>query len=130
VNLEEELQKFPIADTRRVELNLDSLSVRSMVAIGGVRHIAAGVSDTCVDDAGQLPNQVLHAPEATAGEHSAFKSACHEKCSLSTRGRSRVENIRTHECFPDLITPYDQSVVKRTMVCLYLLIMAVEPGVA
>ena len=40
-----------------------------MVAIGRVRHIAACVSDSCVDYAGQLADQVLHAPEATAGQH-------------------------------------------------------------
>ena len=57
VNLEEELQKVAIADAFRVELDLDGLSVRSMVAIGRVRHIAARVSDTCVDYARQLADR-------------------------------------------------------------------------
>ena len=54
MNLEEELQKVAIAETCRLELDLDGLGVRPMVAIGRVRHVAARVSDTCVDYAGQL----------------------------------------------------------------------------
>src|SRR5918994_4033537 len=45
VNLEEELQKVAIADAFRVELDLDGLGVRSMIAISRVRHITARVSD-------------------------------------------------------------------------------------
>jgi hypothetical protein len=82
VNPEEELQEVAIADALRVELDLDGLGVRPMVAIGRVRHIAARVSDTCVDYAGQLTDQVLHAPEATSGKHGTFKLACHHKSSV------------------------------------------------
>src|SRR5262249_29950287 len=39
-------------------------------------------SDACLDYPGQLANQVLHPPEATAGEHRTFKLACHDKSSL------------------------------------------------
>jgi hypothetical protein len=41
-----------------------------------MRYIAARVSDARADDAWQLANQVLHAPEAASGEHSAFERAC------------------------------------------------------
>src|SRR5918995_1710556 len=82
VNLEEELQEVAIADAFRIELDLDGLSVRSMVAVGRVRHIAARVTNTCADYAGQLADQVLHAPEATAGKHGTFKLACHHKSSV------------------------------------------------
>src|SRR5262245_42450692 len=82
VDLEEELQKVAIADALRVERDLDGLRVRSMVAIGRVRHIAARVSDTCVDDAGQLADQILHAPEATARKDGTFKLACHFETSF------------------------------------------------
>src|ERR671915_614103 len=82
VNLEENLQKVAIADALRVELDLDGLGVRSMVAIGRVRHIAARVSYTCADYAGQLADQVLHAPEATASKHGTFKLACHRTSSV------------------------------------------------
>src|ERR671912_98689 len=84
VDLEEELQKVAIAGTCRVELDLDGLGVRSMVAIRRVRHIPARVPDPCVDYAGQLANQVLHAPEAAARKDGTFKLACHERSSLST----------------------------------------------
>jgi hypothetical protein len=76
VNLEEELQKVAIADTCRVKLDLDGLGVRAMISIGRIRYVAARIPDTCSDNAWELPNQVLHAPEATSGKYSAFKSAC------------------------------------------------------
>src|SRR5687768_1459294 len=83
VDLEEELQKIAIADVVRVVVDLDGLGMSSVVAIGRVRHIAAGISDACVDDAGQLADQVLHAPEATTGEDGPFKLACHTNSSVS-----------------------------------------------
>src|SRR5688572_17416543 len=84
VNLEEELQQVAVGDTRRVELDLDRLSVRSMVPIGSVRYIAPSVSNACPDDPSPLADQVLHTPEATSGEHSTFKLGGHERPSSST----------------------------------------------
>src|SRR5262245_15828137 len=66
-----------------------------MVAIGCVRYIAARVSDTCLDYPWQLADQVLHAPEATAGEHGTFKLACHDKPYLSTRRRIRFDRMNS-----------------------------------
>src|ERR687892_2349188 len=60
-----------------------------MVSIRGVWHVAARVPDTCVHDARQLANQVLHAPEATAREHRTFKPVCHDQSSPSTHGGGR-----------------------------------------
>src|SRR3546814_11389060 len=39
---------------------------------GRVRHVAAGVAHAGLDDAGQPADQVLHAPEAAAGQNSAL----------------------------------------------------------
>ena len=43
-----------------------------MVAVGGIRHIAAGVADARAQHAGVASQQVLHAPEAAAGEDGGF----------------------------------------------------------
>ena len=108
VNLEEELQEVAIADTRRVELDLDGLGVRAMVAIGRVRHIAARVSDPCVDYAGQLADQVLHAqkqPPASTARSSllvvispllghAAVDASRTPCCASAATSRRSEGVR------------------------------------
>jgi hypothetical protein len=52
VNLEEELQQIAIADAVRIELDFDGFGMRSVVAIGRVRHIATRVPDPCPDHAG------------------------------------------------------------------------------
>jgi hypothetical protein len=49
-----------------------SCMLLSMVAIGGIRHIAAGVADAGVQHAGVAAQQVLHPPEAAAGEDRGF----------------------------------------------------------
>ena len=61
-----------VADLRRVEDDLDRLGVGAVVAVGGVGHVAAGVADAGGDHAGLAADQVLHAPEAAAGEDCGF----------------------------------------------------------
>ena len=72
MDLEEVLQDIPVAGDRRVEDNLDSLGVRAVIAVGGIGNIAAGVTDTCRDDARLLANEILHAPEASTRENCAL----------------------------------------------------------
>src|SRR4051812_15413390 len=69
VDLEEELQDLAIADLRRIELDLDRLGMAAVVTVGGVRYVAAGITDARGDHAGLLTDQVLHPPETTAGEN-------------------------------------------------------------
>src|SRR6202022_3279664 len=68
VDLEEELQQVPVGHLVRVEDDLDGLGVAAVVPVGRVRHVAAAVPDPSGDHAGQLADEVLHAPETTAGQ--------------------------------------------------------------
>ena len=79
VDLEEEFEDFAEADLLRVEDDLDRLGVRAVIAIGGVRDVAAGVADAGRDHARIAAQQVLHAPEATPGQNRAFGGPCHDR---------------------------------------------------
>src|SRR5690606_10331838 len=72
VDLEEELEQLAEAGDRRIENDLDGLRVGAVVAVGGVRDVAAGIADTAGNDAGLAPDQVLRAPEAAACQNRAF----------------------------------------------------------
>src|SRR5262249_17812847 len=76
VNLEEELQQVAVRSLRRIEDDLDRLSVCSVLAIRRVRHVAAGVSDPGRDHARLLADQVLHPPAAPTGKHRALGRRC------------------------------------------------------
>ncbi len=68
VDLEEELQQRPVVGLCRVVDDLDGLGMAGMVAVGGVRVAPAGVADPGFDHARLAADQVLHAPEAAAGQ--------------------------------------------------------------
>jgi hypothetical protein len=68
VDLEEELEQLAVGELGRVEHHLDRLGVRAVIAVSGVRHVAAAVAHSGALDARQLADQVLHAPEASARE--------------------------------------------------------------
>ena len=72
VDLEEELEQVAIRQPLRIEDDLDRLGMRAVIAVRRVRHVAAAVADARRDDAGQLADQVLHAPEAAARENRRF----------------------------------------------------------
>src|ERR1043166_4828934 len=72
VDLEEKLEQLAKAYFRRIEDDFESLSVRSVIAISGIGNVAATVSDTGGDHTGQATNQILHSPETTASQNSAF----------------------------------------------------------
>src|SRR6476660_2443251 len=69
VNLEEELEQIPVRDLLGIEDDLDRLGVRSVVAIGCVRHVATAIANAGRDHTGSFANQVLHSPEAPTGEY-------------------------------------------------------------
>jgi hypothetical protein len=73
MNLEEELQERPVADLCRVKHNLDRFGMAFVIAIGGVSHLSARVTDARGNHAWLFTDQILHAPEASASEHSAFR---------------------------------------------------------
>src|SRR5262249_44323872 len=69
VDLEEELEQVPIGDLLRVEDDLDRLGVAFVIAVGRVRNVAARVAHARGENAGPLPEEVLHSPETPTGEN-------------------------------------------------------------
>ena len=61
MDLEEELQQTPKADLFGIEDDFDGLGMGAMIAIGGVRHVAARIADAGRDDAGLAAQQILRA---------------------------------------------------------------------
>src|SRR4029077_16287153 len=72
VNLEEEFQQFTVSDLRRIEDDLDRFGMAVVIAIGRVGDVAAGVAAPRRDDSLVAPDEVLHAPEAAAGQNRPF----------------------------------------------------------
>ena len=70
--LEKEFQQLAIADTGRVEQDLDPLGMAAMVAIGGIGHVAAGVANARGRHPRQPADQILHAPEAAPRQYGTF----------------------------------------------------------
>ena len=74
MDLEEELEQFPVADPVRIKQDFDGFGVAAVIAIGGVRNISPGITHARGDDTVLAANEILHAPEAPAGENGAFLS--------------------------------------------------------
>ena len=72
MDLEEELEQVAVARHRRVEDDLDALGMGAVVAVGGVGDVTARVPDSGRDDAGEVADQLLDAPEAASGEDGAL----------------------------------------------------------
>jgi exodeoxyribonuclease-3 len=77
VDLEEEFEQRAIARDRRVESDLDRLRMNTVIVVGGVRNVAAGIANARLDHAGHLSDQILHAPEAAACQNRPFRLHCH-----------------------------------------------------
>ena len=97
VDLEEEFEDLAEADFGRIEDDLDRFGMSSMVAVGGVAHIAAGIADAGRNDALIAANEVLHAPETAAGQHRAFfahrislQFGCEKPCAFTTAGAKTI----------------------------------------
>jgi hypothetical protein len=48
-----------------------------MFAVGRVRNIAAGVADPRRNDAGSLPEEILHSPETSSGKDRLLNAVAH-----------------------------------------------------
>src|SRR5207253_9350350 len=77
VNLKEEFQQFAVADQRRIEHDLHRFGMASVIAIGCVRHVAAGIADPRGDDAWIAAQQILYAPKTPACENRALVRCGH-----------------------------------------------------
>ena len=77
VNLEEEFEQVAIARQRRVEHDLNCLSMRAVVAVGRIGNVAPGVANPRAQDARLLANEILDPPKATAGEDGSFTCRVH-----------------------------------------------------
>jgi hypothetical protein len=82
VDLEEELEQVAVRRLLGVEDDLDRLRVRAVVAVGGIRDVAARVADPRLQDARPLPDEVLHPPEAPARENRLLDRTTHHATSL------------------------------------------------
>src|SRR5687768_13280670 len=67
VNLEKELEDLPIADPGRIEDHLDRFRVCSVIAIGRIGCVAARIADSRRENTVAPTEELLHAPETTAG---------------------------------------------------------------
>ena len=77
MDLEKKLQNFSVTDLLRVENDLHGLGMCSVVAISRIVDIAARVSNSCCNDARLPPKQILHPPEASAGQDRTFRGRRH-----------------------------------------------------
>src|SRR5205814_7704847 len=87
VEAEEKLQDLIVADLFRIEFDLNRLRVACAaglhIFISRIGERAAGVADGRVGHAVELPEQFLHAPEASAGER-GFLSHLWASCFLNS----------------------------------------------
>src|ERR1043166_1678774 len=101
VDRKKELEALSIAEAGGVENDLDGFGVPAMIAIGGIGSVAARGDHAPRNNAGTAPAQLLHAPEATAGENRAlfghrtsstwFRYAPYPSASISSRWMNRRE---------------------------------------
>src|ERR1700730_825524 len=77
VDLEKEFQQLSIADDLRIKGNFNGFRMIAVIAIGRVRHLAAGVAHPGGNHAGIAAQQILHTPEAAAGKDCPFCRNCH-----------------------------------------------------
>jgi hypothetical protein len=91
VDLKEELEQVAVRGLLGIEEDLDRLGVRAVVAVRRVLDVAARVADPRREHAGPLPDQVLHPPEAPAGQDRLLDRAAHRRpppLVEATRGHS------------------------------------------
>jgi hypothetical protein len=69
VNLKEELKERAIAEDAGIEGHFHRFGVAIVVGIGRIIDFTAYVADARRDDALGSAQQILHAPEAAAGEN-------------------------------------------------------------
>ncbi len=77
VDLEEKFEEFAEGGLGGVEGDFDGFGVVAVVFVGGIGDIAAGVADAGGEDSGLFADEVLHSPEAAAGEEGTFSGGGH-----------------------------------------------------
>src|SRR5262249_23024499 len=97
VDLEEELEQVAERDELGVEDDLDRLGVTLVVAVGRVGDVTAGVADPGRDPAGPLADEILHAPEAAAGQDRGLALFAHGGLPSS---KSLAQTLLNHRLFP------------------------------
>ena len=93
MDLEEELEQVAVGRLLGVEDDLDRLGVGAVVAVGRVGDVAAGVADPGRDHAGPLADQVLHAPEAAAGQNRLLGRVGHRSLLAERAGEAGTRMI-------------------------------------
>src|SRR4029077_13084181 len=98
VDLEEELEDVAIRRLLGIEDDLDRLGMRSVIPVRRVCDVASGVSHPRQEDAGPLPDQILHPPEAPAGQDRLLGRPAHLtlllRVSIAAPGTARTTNAR------------------------------------
>src|SRR3984957_13633848 len=77
MDLEEELEDLSVRGALGVKGDLDRLGVGAVVSIGGVRHVAAGITDPGREHARALADQVLHPPKTASGQDRLLRGVAH-----------------------------------------------------
>ena len=90
MDLEEERQDVTVGRLRRVEDDLDRLRMPGVVAVRRVIDLPAGIPDTRAEHARQPTDEVLHPPEAAAGEDCGL-------CARPARDLSAVMDPTGHD---------------------------------
>ena len=72
VDLEEEFEQLAVAGFGRIKDDFDPFRMGAVVAVGGIRHVAARIAHACGHHAVKFADQVLHAPKAAACENCAL----------------------------------------------------------
>src|ERR1700753_497061 len=83
--LKEEFEQFAIAQLCRVKDNLDCLSMSSMVAVGGIGNVAAGISYPAGNDPRIAAQPVLHSLKTATSQNRFFLRGCHATSPLWLR---------------------------------------------
>lgn len=99
MNLEEEFQQIAIADVLRIKHDLDRLGMRSMVAIGRVRHIAArGLLVSEFDGMGRRKVTLVESAWTTAPSDPGGDEVANESCGLKKVTPFRRDRPRRENC--------------------------------
>src|SRR5262249_32287491 len=72
VDLEEKFQERAETGLLRIENNFDCFGVALVMPVSRIPHFSAGISNSRRNHAGLPADEILHAPEAAAGEDGTF----------------------------------------------------------
>src|SRR6185312_1675337 len=106
VDLEKEFKQFTVGQLFGVEDDLDAFGMCAVIAICGIGHVAARITDGRRDDAGKLADQLFDAPKTSAcqdcflcGHIVHFKCLCTYMIQLKAAECSAEEWVWRREGF-------------------------------